>query len=454
MRLASPWTPRLAGDKGPPSERLAAALAEDIGGGVLAAGARLPPHRDLAYRLGIGIGTVTRAYAVLERRGLVESVHGRGTFVAGGAARPAGPVDLAVNTPPAMLGEKVLAATLASLSRRIDPDLLGSYQPPGGRHEHRLAMARWLERHGLDADPERLVLCHGAQHALSIAFAAASRPGATILAEAATYPGALALARQGGYRLQPVGMDGEGMRPDLLDRALAALPEPRLVYLMPTLQNPTTATMGSTRREEIARVCRARDAVAVEDDVYALCAEGAPPPLSALMPERCFHVSSLSKSLSPGLRFGALVAPPAWHRAALDGMRATSLMVSPLSCQIVEQWLADGTAQSVAAAIRAEARARTAAVRAAFGGRVRVGEGGGFHAWLPLPRAAALDLTARAAAAGIAVTAPDTVMVDPEAGESGVRLCLGRPPAEVLRRALATLAGLLDGEGPAAALPV
>ncbi|WP_163277873.1 GntR family transcriptional regulator, partial [Klebsiella aerogenes] len=70
MRLASPWQPRLGAVKGQPYERLVGALTEDIAAGTVPAGARLPPHRDLAYRLGIGLGTVTKAYATLERRGL------------------------------------------------------------------------------------------------------------------------------------------------------------------------------------------------------------------------------------------------------------------------------------------------------------------------------------------------------------------------------------------------
>lgn len=68
MRLLSPWKARLADTMGPLHERLVTALAEDITSGVLPIGARLPPHRDLAFRLGLGLGTVTKAYGILERR--------------------------------------------------------------------------------------------------------------------------------------------------------------------------------------------------------------------------------------------------------------------------------------------------------------------------------------------------------------------------------------------------
>ena len=86
----SPWTPMLSpsrtGGDAPIYERLLDALRSDIASGALAAGARLPPQRDLAHRLGVGLGTVTRAYVEAEKAGLVEAHVGRGSFVRGGAA--------------------------------------------------------------------------------------------------------------------------------------------------------------------------------------------------------------------------------------------------------------------------------------------------------------------------------------------------------------------------------
>ena len=75
------WTPDLSGRNGPRYRAIADALAEDVRGGRLAAGTRLPTHRDLAWRLKMTIGTVSRAYAEAERRGLVAGEVGRGTYV-------------------------------------------------------------------------------------------------------------------------------------------------------------------------------------------------------------------------------------------------------------------------------------------------------------------------------------------------------------------------------------
>src|SRR5512139_1279672 len=118
MRLQSPWTPHLAPIDAPASERLVKALADDILEGKLETGVRLPAHRDLAWTLGIGVGTVTKAYAVLDRRGLTRSVKGRGTFVTARQARQGPIIDLSINTPPAMVSERLLARTLSEMAKR------------------------------------------------------------------------------------------------------------------------------------------------------------------------------------------------------------------------------------------------------------------------------------------------------------------------------------------------
>ena len=312
MLLASPWAPRLADVRGLPFEKLSTALAEDIANGAIGAGDRLPAHRELAYRLRIGVGTATKAYHALERRGLVRSVRGRGMFVAGLSMKPFGVVDLGINAPPKALSDRLLAATLATLAKRLDASTFGTYAPPSGRPEHRAAMARWLARSGLDVSPEQVLLTHGAQHALSIALSTVCRPCNVILTEAATYPGAIALARQGGWQMVGLDTDAEGITPEALARALRKHRRgaPPILYVTPTLQNPTTATMSLRRRREIVRLCRDRGAVIVEDDVYSIFAPRDVPPLAALAPDRTLHVSGLSKALSPGLRMGRLSFRP------------------------------------------------------------------------------------------------------------------------------------------------
>ena len=347
-------------------------MSQDIIAGRLDIGARLPAHRDLAWRLGIGLGTVTRAYGILERRGLVRSVKGRGTFVAVAEARKGPVIDLSRNAPPAVISERLLSRSLNAIARRVDADVFNAYPPVTGHVRFRNEMARWFRRHGMEADPECLLLTNGAQHALSVSLSTLCIPGGILFVEEQTYPGAISLARHFGVRLVAIAMDGEGMRPDMLERAFAGAERGRAaVYLTPTMQNPTTSSMGRARREALVRVCRKADVVIIEDDVYALAPQHDYPPIASLAPERVFYINSLSKTLNPALRLGGLVVPRAWLNRAEATMHASGLMVSPLSCSVMEQWLLDGSADVISAAIQEEGRFPAVARN----GRARRGRG-------------------------------------------------------------------------------
>ena len=250
MREASPWSPRLAAISGPVSERLIAALAEDIIDGGVPAGARLPAHRALAAALGISIGSVTKAYAALERRGLVRGSQGRGMFAAYRDRDAGGVIDLATNVPPPLLGDDALSDALTAVSRRIDARGLADYGPPGGHPGHRRSVAAWIALTGLRLEADDLLLCNGAQQAIAAALLAASagQARAPVFTEEFTFPGALRYAELAGHPVHAVATDGEGLHPASLDRALAERARTTtvrpVVYVTPTLQNPTTATMG------------------------------------------------------------------------------------------------------------------------------------------------------------------------------------------------------------------
>ena len=260
------WLPDLSRHNGPRYRAIAEALAEDVRGGRLAAGTRLPTHRDLAWKLRLTIGTVSRAYAEAERRGLIAGEVGRGTYVRHptGVVPDAMPgdilgetqdpdfIDLTINRPSAAGEEEAIAAALQGLA--ADPDLvrLLDYQAPAGRREDRVAGAAFLERCGLATTPEQVVMTAGGQHAMACVIAALTQPGDTLAAEALTYPGLRALARLLQLRLVPIAMDEQGLVPDALEAACRAAPV-RALYTMPTLHNPTTATMPVARRQSRGR---------------------------------------------------------------------------------------------------------------------------------------------------------------------------------------------------------
>jgi DNA-binding transcriptional regulator YhcF (GntR family) len=146
----SAWSPTLIEGDAPIYERLVDVLRADIASGALAAGARLPPQRDLAHRLGVGLGTVTRAYVEAEKAGLVEAHVGRGSFVRGGAAaKPAraadsGLINLFHNIAPNGPADARIADTLNRLRKRSDLIEHLSYAPsPGWRSSGGPAPPGW-----------------------------------------------------------------------------------------------------------------------------------------------------------------------------------------------------------------------------------------------------------------------------------------------------------------------
>ncbi|WP_119258609.1 PLP-dependent aminotransferase family protein [Shinella zoogloeoides] len=454
MRKQSPWQPRLTDGAAHPAERLMQAMSKDILEGSVSSGERLPAHRDLAWRLGIGVGTVTKAYAMLERQGLTRSVKGRGTFVAMGMARSGPLIDLSINTPPAMIGDRLLARTLTTIARKIDAAQLNLYAPLAGHEEHRRLLARWLETFSLAVDPRLIIPTAGAQQAISLAFDLACGRDGVILTERLTYPGAIALARHKGYRLRGIELDEEGMMPGSLAAVLdeeTSVPR-RAVYVTPTLHNPTTATMGRDRRQVIAEICRRRNAVIIEDGVYAMDNDAERPTFATLSPERVIHVSSLSKTLSPGLRVGVLTLPSGMEERAASALLALPMAPSPLSMSVMEDWLVNGVVASVRQAIGVEARRRSALAVSLLGKDAGHFHPAAFHAWLPMSRSRAGHFAAAAAALGVAVTAPESVTVDPRDDASGIRLCLGGPSHDDLKKALGKLADLIGSGAPIASL--
>jgi DNA-binding transcriptional MocR family regulator len=434
---------------------IAEALSGDVKSGRLRPGDRLPTHRDLAYRLGVTVGTVTRAYAEAARRGLVGGEVGRGTYVrdirpasfsvlddrsdgAGGEA----PINLGISKAATAEAGPLLAAALRKLADSPDLGTLLDYQPHRGQLRHRAAGAAWLARAGLAVDPERVVVTAGGQHAMSVAFAALARPGDLVLAEQYTYAGMKAVAGLLQLRLQGVATDGDGLVPEAFEAACRAGPA-RALYCMPNLQNPTGSVMPAERRRAIAAIAEAHDVAIVEDDVYGFLDADLPPPLASFAPTVGHYLTSLSKSLAPGLRIGFLAAPAGGERAFINPLRATAWMAVPLMAEIAARWIEDGTADRLAAHRRAEALTRQALAAALFHGKWQA-HPASFHGWLLLPEPWTADGYVEAARQrGVIVTSATTFALVRPAIEA-VRVCLSATPdIRRLEHALKILADLL-----------
>ena len=443
------WLSRVADADGPLYLRILHALDRAIRDGELQPGDQLPPQRAVAEMLGIDFTTVTRAYDLARARGLIEGAVGRGTFVKAVTAEDeAGVVDLSMNLPPPPLGvslAKALRDTSRAILDRTDFSALMAYHPGAGSAAHRAAAAAWLEPCLGPVPPARLLVSPGAQMAIAAILSVLTRPGDALVVEPLTYPGLLALAAHLGLRLVPCAVDDQGFLPEALERACAA--GARAVYCTPTLQNPTAATMGPERRGEIARVVRAAGLPLIEDDPYSRLSAQPPAALASLAPGQVYHVATLSKCLTPGLRTAFIAAPHARAAARVaEALRALSLMASPLMSAVVTAWIRDGTAQAVLEGVRAEAVARRAIAATLL--PVARGSAESLHVWLDLPQGLDPGLLREAGRQrGLAIVTAEAFAAGPQV-PSGLRLSLGAAKDRaVLHDALLALAQLLEPAG-------
>lgn len=427
------WQPRIKRSAGTKFMGLVAAIEEDIAAGLIGEGERMPAQRGVAAALGIDLTTVTRAYGEARTRGLLTASPGRGgTFVAGHADSLArrsaqSPVDLSLNIPP----QPARADLAHRIGRAVADALRGGtqsvlqYVPPAGAEADRAAGAAWLANTLSDGIAARLAVTGGAQVALHAVLSTRLRPGDRLAAGAVTYPGARAAAEGIGAVTVGLAMDEEGIRPDAFEAACrrATL---RALYVVPTIDNPTTATMGEARRRAIAAVARRHGVMLIEDDPYRRLAGDAPPAFGRLAPEITYHIATLAKCATPGLRIAYLVAPSAPLSAEVaETLRASTLMASPLAAAIASRWIADGSLSRIVDAIREESIARQAiAARRLDGWSVRT-HPAGHHLWLELPeRWTAESFAAAAARSGVAVV-PASHFATGATAPAAVRVGLG-----------------------------
>ncbi len=459
------WRPDLSNRSGPKFRQISDAIGESVAQGGLAAGARLPPQRDLAYALGVSLNTVSRAFADAVKRGFVRGEVGRGTFVREGGplatesdtaamTRPStGPVDFSLNLPVPGRASEALAGSLRALSEAGDLASFLDHQGEGDQDRHRAAAARWLGRVGLTARPDDIVLTNGAQQGIFAALLARTRPGDVLLTEALTYAPLISMAHHLGLKLLPVASEDSLLSPDALDAACQRTAG-KVLYCLPTLQTPTTATMDSARRAAVAAVARKHDLTVIEDDVFGFLPPERPPPLARFAPERTLYVTSLSKCLAPGLRVGYVLAPPAMTPALRTAVSLSSWMPPPLMAEIASRWIETGTADALTAFQRQEAAARQAMARDLLPARYLRADPHALHVWLTLPPQWQPDsFRMEARRRGVEVLVGGAFAVEPSLSPQAVRLCLSHESERArVHRGLVTIADLLRSEGQRGAM--
>ena len=458
------WRPDLTQFDGPKYLALSHALREAVRCGDLGEGARLPPVRELAWSLSITPGTVARSYQIVAQEGLLVATVGRGTFVAprqprlGPVQLPGNELDLDAATEDASqvvdlrspqlpdVGQSAaIAAILGRIAGQMGPEHL-DYACLRHDRPLRLALVDWLGGHAQGAfGADDIALTLGGQHAVGIVLQCCLRGERPhIFCEELAYPGFRRAARLNRAEVVPVALDSEGMVPDALDAACRRTGG-RIAFLTPDAQNPTTARMGVERRAAIVAVARLHDLQIIEDDCYSV-AHASDPWLRSLAPERTWYITSLSKSISAGLRFGAVVCPTGHGEAARLAVQHSLFGLPHPITDIVHALLQSGEAYRLRERVQAVYAQRLETTLNVLGRHDLRWQKGLSFVWLPMPRGwRASTFTREAAARGVLIRSADEYSLTDGRAPNAVRIALaGGIAAQRFCAALTILAALLD----------
>lgn len=315
----------------PVTRQLCNQLRERIESGQLAAGTKLLPTRVLAKDWGIARNVVIEVYEQLTAEGYLDCRVGSGTYVADGiipsAAATVHPVPAKMN--PSIISPEPPDRTLIDFATGI-PDLNRfpgkiwakylkeaaesspheyNYGDVKGSLSLRLALRDYLFRSkGISCSADQLIIVSGASEGFLLLAKALSAQFDSIYLEDPTIDIARDIFRMMNYSLIPVQVDSNGMQVNAIRTFLPG----HLLLLTPSHQFPSGSLMPIQRRHQAIRMAEEADAYVIEDDYDSeFRLKGIPvPPLQILSPSRVIYVGTFSKTLSPSLRIGFLIAPP------------------------------------------------------------------------------------------------------------------------------------------------
>jgi DNA-binding transcriptional MocR family regulator len=350
--------------------------------------------------------------------------------------------DFIFNYPSVPAEATALAESFASLN---DIPALLPFPPYQGSAETLAAAAGWLKLPaGVYPEVADIVLCTSGNQALSSILHVLQSQHPTIITEPFTYTAFLAIARQKGFHLEPGEFDEHGLTVAGLEKAMHHT-QSKVVYLQPTIHNPTCVVMPPERRQDIAQFAKEKGLLLIEDDAYRFLCADAPPSFLNLLPEQTMHVASLSKPFNPSLKTTYLVAPVAWIQPLVDAVRLTSSGNSSLLSRLATSILTSGVLGQIVAQKQWVARDLQERAKTLLGELPYQTHPASYHLWLQLPETLkSTELVALAAQQQISISSGVNFSVsNPKEGERFVRLALAaEKDTRKIEAGIATIAEL------------
>lgn len=458
--------------------QIANALAAKIQNSILSAGTKLPPERELVRLLEVSRTTIINAYRLLEERGLVTTRVGSGTYVAElsiteqtaatilweqvftpqyksplssilrtliAVPTADGTISLAAGMPdPALYPLTIIEGAFTSSKYNQEPSDFG-HMTTEGYLPLRHSLAAWQCNLGIQAAPDQILIASGSQQGLYLIVKTFIEPRDYVIVESPTYLGALQAFESSGARLLTLP-PSDGINFELLEDYLIRY-RPKLMYTIPTFQNPTGRVMSLQDRQELIRLAARYRLVIIEDDPYSQLYYGKQPPPSLKSLDTyggVIYMSTFSKILFPGLRIGWVVAASQVINRLAQEKQHMDLHSNSLSQIILHKCLVEGSLTEHMNIVRMEYKKRRDAMVSAIRRYCNsymdfIIPEGGFYLWCTVnPPASGTELIRRAAAAGVSFV-PGEAFYTNGSKSNEIRLCFVTHDEELLKEGIRRL---------------
>ncbi|GAB4263083.1 MAG: PLP-dependent aminotransferase family protein [Thermoleophilia bacterium] len=329
------------------------------------------------------------------------------------------------------------------------------YGPTEGFDFLKQDIAEVMAAEGTQVDPAHILVTTGGQQAIDLVTKTFVDPGDVVLAEGPSYAGALTTFSTYQTDVLHMPMDQAGLDveaiPGVLDHLAAQGRRAKFLYIVPNFSNPGGTTLSLERRRRLVEISAERDLLIVEDNPYGILryeGEALPTLFSLDTAENVIYLGSFSKIISPGIRTGWIVAPPAIYQKLIFGKQATDLCSSPFNQMFVHAFVSSGAWRDYVQRLIGIYRSRRDALLAALaeefpeGSRWTVPEGG-FFVWATLPPPIHTgDLLVKAIEANVAFVAGNGFYMDGQ-GTRSMRLNFSGSPEERIQEGVRRLGGVI-----------
>ncbi|MFM1950533.1 MAG: hypothetical protein RL418_220 [Actinomycetota bacterium] len=307
---------------------------------------------------------------------------------------------------------------------------------------------------GVHGSVEDLMITTGSQHALELLADLFLDQGDVVLVEAPSYVGAVGIFRHKEAHIEHVFTDNEGISPEALaeaaDRMIEQGRKVKLLYLVPNFANPSGVTLTAERRAKVLEVCRQRGILVIEDNPYGLLYFDHKPPqaMRALDNEGVVYLGSFSKILSPGLRVGYVLAPPAIREKLVLANESAILSPATFAQMLISEYLSitdwQGQIETYRQLYKTKRDAALEALEQYLPRVETTRPNGGFFLWLTLPEGLNSKEMLPLAVNELVAYTPGTAFYGDGRGANNIRVCFSHPTAENVKVGIKRLSNVVN----------